>query len=141
MRRYRYLFLLMVLSGMLYNSCKQEDPLLKAAREYLDSQESPGAYQDQTAIFVFDENNHQLADNQQARTCRIQNDSQSKILQMSLDKLPGPGEQCKLTVVVKGISSIENTYNVEVIRMDESKQLLWLLDQTTRTGFVMFYSF
>jgi hypothetical protein len=30
---------------------------------------------------------------------------------------------------------------VEVIKIDETKQVLWLFDQTGKTGFVMFYRF
>ncbi|MDD2617214.1 MAG: hypothetical protein PHT87_00240 [Bacteroidales bacterium] len=46
-----------------------------------------------------------------------------------------------MTLIVKGISGIENSYSVEVVKMDENKQTLWLLDPTTKTGFVMYYRF
>lgn len=141
MKRYIGILALILISSLLYLGCEREDPLLKAAREYLNSQELFGVYQDQDPLFVYNAEIHQLADNTQAYSFRIQTDSQNKILQMSLDKDPELGKKCVMTVVVKGLSGIENSYTVEVVKMDESKQTLWLLDPTTKTGFVMYYRF
>ncbi len=141
MKRFFCISTIILISSLLYLACEREDPLLKAAREYLNNQELFGIYQDQNPIFVYNTELHQLADNAQACYFRIQSDSQNKILQMSLDQEPELGKQCLMTLDVKGISGIESSYKVEVIKMDETKQTLWLLDPTTKTGFVMFYRF
>lgn len=141
MKKYISILALILFSSILYYSCEREDPLVKAAKEYLNRQELFGVYQAQEPLFVYNAENHQLADNVDTHSFRIQDDSQSNIVQMSLDQLPELGKQCLMTVVVNGISGIENSYNVEVIKMDESKQMLWLLDLTSKTGFVMFYRF
>lgn len=132
---------LVILFLILFQACEREDPVLKAAKEYLRSQEIYGMYTDQQAVFIYDMDKHQLADNAESHYFRIQNDSQNMILQMSLDQEPELGKQCLMTLDVKGISGIESSYKVEVIKMDETKQTLWLLDPTTKTGFVMFYRF
>ncbi|HNZ81234.1 MAG TPA: hypothetical protein PLX61_08420 [Bacteroidales bacterium] len=141
MRRYFSILALILLTGLLYLACVREDPLLKAAKEHLVSQEIYGMYKDRQAVFIYDADKHQLADNAEALYFRIQNDSQNTILQMTLDQEPDLGKKCLMTIDAKGLSGIETSYSVEVVKMDESKQTLWLFDQTGKTGFVMFYRF
>ncbi|NLB02522.1 MAG: hypothetical protein GX841_03875 [Bacteroidales bacterium] len=132
---------IIILAFILFQACEREDPVLKAAKEYLGSQEIYGMYTDQQAVFIYNADKHQLADNVESHYFRIQNDNQNMILQMSLDQEPDLGKHCLMTLDVKGISGIENTYSVEVIKIDEANQTLWLFDPTTKTGFVMFYRF
>lgn len=141
MRRHFSILALILLTGLLYLACEREDPLLKAAKEHLVSQEIYGMYKDRQAVFIYDADKHQLADNAEARYFRIQNDSQNTILQMTLDQEPDLGKKCLMTIDAKGLSGIETSYSVEVIKIDETKQVLWLFDQTGKTGFVMFYRF
>jgi hypothetical protein len=58
MKRYIGILALILISSLLYLGCEREDPLLKAAREYLNSQELFGVYQDQDPLFVYNAEIH-----------------------------------------------------------------------------------
>lgn len=122
-------------------SCKREDPLLKAARESALKQSVFGVFDGEKAIFSYDEDNHQFAHNKVQRMFRIQNDSQSKLLQMTLDKEPTQGATCKLTLKTRGLPSVGSNCTVEVLKVSEEDNMVWLLDHESLTSYVMYYDF
>lgn len=131
---------LLLMTACLF-SCQREDPLLKAARENALKQHVYGVFDKEKAIFAYDENNHQLAYNKVQRMCRIQNDSQSKLMQMTLDVVPELGKTCKLTLKTRGVPSVGSNATVEVLKISEEENMLWLLDHESLLSYVMYYDF
>lgn len=140
MMKNKYSILLALLALIVVcSSCKEEDPLLKEAREFALKQGEVGVYEkDKTKpIFVYDEDKHQLAANPMQFMCRIQTDDQAKMLQMTLDKQPTLAATCKLSVKSKGVPSIGSQCQVEVLKIDGDK--VWLLDHESYMSFIFYY--
>lgn len=139
--KHSIIYIILLAAMVAFGACEQEDPEIKALREYTISQESFGMYQDNAAIWAYDEDVHQMAYNSTLNRFRFQTDGQEKILQMTLDATPKKGEYGTLSLYTRGLSGIKTTYDVQVIAMDEDKNTVWLMCRSSLTGFVMYYDF
>ena len=124
---------------LLVTACQQESSIVKQTKSYIQSQETVGVYSSSRALYLYNENEHQLSFRPQAKSCLFQTDDQRTYLEMSLSDDPAEKKKLSLYVSTRGYSGSDKEYKVEVLAVDKEKHLVKLFNQVSLTGFLMYY--
>jgi|GEM_PF-854034 len=130
---------LTILSLFLTTACREENSIVRQTKNYIQTQETVGVYSSSRALYLYEEDVHQLSFRPLDRTCCFQTDDQRSLLEMTLSDEPSEKKKLTLYISARGHSGLDKEYKVEVLAIDKEHHLVKLFNQVSLTGFLMYY--
>lgn len=124
---------------LLLTACQKDSSIVKQTKNYIQAQETVGVYSSSRALYLYNEDDHQLSFRPLDRTCLFQTDDQRNYLEMALSDDPAEKKKLSLYISARGYSGLDKEYKVEVLAVDKEKHLVKLFNQVSLTGFLMYY--
>ena len=124
---------------LLMTACQQESSIVKQTKSYIQAQDAVGVYSSSRALYLYNENEHQLSFRPAEKSCLFQTDDQRTYLEMALSDDPVEKKKMSLYISAKGYSGLDKEYKVEVLSVDKENHLVRLFNQVSLTGFLMYY--